>query len=295
MKKFVIILACILLVGCGSGSPAKSDYVAQAPMEAESSYNTTSAMASGAYEEVGYEEDIDREMEARESKLIYEANVSIETKEFEATIEKLNQKIKDCGGYIINESTSNYSRRSSSLTIRIPQENFDKFMNDSNELGNVTYSNTRAEDVTDYYYDTEARLHNYELQEQRLLELLEMAESLEDIMAIEARLSEVRYQIEIYTGQMKSLDKRVTYSTIYMDVNEVVSYQKVTFGSRFVEACKDTWRNALDFVEEVIISLVYLFPFILIGLALIFILKKVKQFIKLPTMNIFKKKDKNNL
>lgn len=285
MKKLLIVLGCLLLVGCSSSAKTEAAYVTDSVYEESTSYST------GSYDN-GYQDAMsdEKEYEERETKLIYEANVSVETKEFQESLDKLYEKIKECGGYVLSDSMNNYSRKSSNLTIRIPQENFDKFMKDSEELGNVTHSSISAQDVTDYYYDTEARLHNYEVQEERLLELLDIAESLEDIMAIEARLSDVRYQIESYTGQLKTLDKRVTYATIYMDIYEVVTYQTVTFGSRFVEACKDTWLNALEFVQELIIACVYLLPFVLMAGIVLFIFKQCKKFIKLPKFNLFKKK-----
>ena len=237
MKKKV--LACVLsgilavsIFGCGSKSmmateSAVADSAAYDDMAYDSGYDTT---ASASAEEAGSgavtSENGIEEVQETDRKLIRNVNLSLQTKEFDTVLDNMSQKIKDLGGYIQDSSvwgsSSDYSSsRSASYTLRIPSDKLDEFIDVVETLGNVTYKNESVDDVTLRYVDVNSHKKALETEQERLLALLEKAENVEDIITIENRLSDVRYELENYESQIRLLDNQIDYSTVYVDISEV--------------------------------------------------------------------------
>ena len=123
---------------------------------------------------------------------------------------------------LCNGNSYNYSRsRSASFTCRIPSAKLDAFLSAVDGIGNVTYSYEDQKDVTLNYVDTEARIASLQTEYDRLLELLAQAESVDTIIMLEQRLSDVRYQLESYKSQLRTYDNLVDYSTVEISVDEV--------------------------------------------------------------------------
>ena len=237
MKKKV--LACVLsgilavsIFGCGSKSmmateSAVADSAAYDDMAYDSGYDTTEAASAEEAESgaVTSENGIE-EVQETDRKLIRNVNLSLQTKEFDTVLENMSQKVKDLGGYIQDSSvwgsSSDYSSsRSASYTLRIPSEKLDEFIDVVETLGNVTYKNESVDDVTLRYVDVDSHKKALETEQERLLALLEKAENVEDIITIENRLSDVRYELENYESQIRLLDNQIDYSTVYVDISEV--------------------------------------------------------------------------
>ena len=130
-------------------------------------------------------------------KIIKNGDLSIQTREFDQFLEDLNRSILSAGGYVesssINGNSYNKNRmRSADITARIPAENLDAFCDQVSDLGNVTYKNLYTRDVTLTYVDLESHVKALRTEQQTLMELLERAQSVEDIITIQSRLSEVR-------------------------------------------------------------------------------------------------------
>ena len=237
MKKKV--LACVLsgilavsIFGCGSKSmmateSAVADSAAYDDMAYDSGYDTTeAASAEGAGSGAVTSENGIEEVQETDRKLIRNVNLSLQTKEFDTVLENMSQKVKDLGGYIQDSSvwgsSSDYSSsRSASYTLRIPSDKLDEFIDVVETLGNVTYKNESVDDVTLRYVDVDSHKKALETEQERLLALLEKAENVEDIITIENRLSDVRYELENYESQIRLLDNQIDYSTVYVDISEV--------------------------------------------------------------------------
>lgn len=236
MKKKV--LACVLsgilavsIFGCGSKSMVATESAmenaAYDDMAYDSGYDTTeSASAEEAGGGAVTSENGIEEVQETDRKLIRNVNLSLQTKEFDTVLENMSQKVKDLGGYIqdfsVWGSSSDYSSsRSASYTLRIPSDKLDEFIDVVETLGNVTYKNESVDDVTLRYVDVDSHKKALETEQERLLALLEKAENVEDIINIENRLSDVRYELENYESQIRLLDNQIDYSTVYVDISEV--------------------------------------------------------------------------
>lgn len=235
MKKlracFVVFLTVLLVTGCGGTVEKSTSSISMAEVPMENGYVTGSG--DGGYydealEEEAYREESPDDQIQGERKLIRNVNLEVETKEFDALTQKLQQQVTELGGYIEHRDSyngSSYSgyrnQRYANWTIRIPKQQLDSFINHVSDISNVIQRSDSVEDVTLTYVDTESRRDALQVEQTRLLELLESAESLDDILTIEERLTDVRYQLESIESRLRTLDNQVDFSTVYLSVSEV--------------------------------------------------------------------------
>ena len=243
-------MALSMLAGCGSSRSQSYDSAYKS-----SSVNSAAAEAAYAddayYDSYDYEESYDMAMYDNGSaagassittenastsnrKLIRNASLTVETKEFDALLISLDERIKSLGGYVENMS-GNYGSRYSSyrsgksayITARIPADKLDGFIGAVGEEANITNKSESVTDVTLDYVDMESHKKMLKEEQDRLLEFLEQAETIEDIITIEDRLAEVRYQLESMESQLRTYDNKIDYSTVTIDVREVIDYTVV--------------------------------------------------------------------
>lgn len=290
MKKYisltlVLVLLVTLLAGCGasSGSNAAMDYAAvkneeavvmEAPMAAQG--NSLTANESGGSEAI-----------PENRKWIITVDMSAETEDLDAMMTELDKKISALNGYVEDQNIyngSNYSSRryrNASLTIRIPADSVDQFTEEVSGISNVVRSSKSLEDITLTYTATESRVKALQTEEARLLELMEMAENMSDLLEIEARLTDVRYELERYTTQLKGYDNKVDYATIYLDIEEVQEYTPVeeeTLWERisggFLSSLKGLGNGILEFFVWLIVSSPYLVVFGGIAVVIVIVIKR---------------------
>ena len=207
-------------------------------------------------------------------KLIRTVNMSVETRDFDALIENIQNKIKSLGGYAESMSVNGnakdtYSRRNAYITARIPADKLDQFVNGVEKESNILNKSENAEDVTLSYSDVEAHKESLRVEQDRLNDLLKEADSIETIIALEARLSEVRYELESYESRLRTMDNQIEYSTVYLDVMEVKEYkpepiEDPTFGERIVEGFTDGLSAAEEMIQDFVVGLVEALPVLLV-------------------------------
>ena len=151
-------------------------------------------------------------------------------------------------------------------------QNLDQFVSLVGENANVTSSSESTENVTLTYVSTQSRVEALEVEQDRLLELLENAETMEDLLTIEERLTDVRWELENYASQLRVLDNQVNYSTIHLSVWEVdeptviverTVWQKI--GDGFSRNTKNVWNGLVDTFIWVLTVIPYLVPLALIS------------------------------
>lgn len=201
-------------------------------------------------------------------KIVYNATLWLETKQYDQASADLSEAARQAGGYIQNSEMSGSAEkgnRSAYYTLRVPSEHYSEFLNAAAQAANLTRRSESTQDVTADYVDLEARLSSLEQQRQRLDELAAQAESLEDLLAIENQRTQVQYQIESYTGQMNVLKDQIAYSTveIYLDEVTELTPQSPNFASRVAAAFRGSWSGFGNAVQSFVIGLIYLLPFLL--------------------------------
>ena len=206
-----------------------------------------------------------------ERKRIVYIDVTMETLEYDKTVSELKSMAGSAGGYIDSSEEYNsdvYGRgRSAKFVFRIPQADASGFAEALPSIGHVLTQSEHGSDVTAQYFDIETRLRSLELQRDKYMELLDKAEDINYIIELTQALSDVIYQIESYTTTLNRLDSLVAYSTVTVDVREVVEETKapeeVTFGSRAAKAFSGSIEAFVAFVQWVAIAVVAASPFIL--------------------------------
>ena len=311
-KTLAILLAAILLlimlVGCAASVKMEAadeiyDYKgsyampeAESPMEAPAmeeseieyaDFSTSSTVTADQALSV-------EEVQTYAEKIIYSGHVYMETTAFDEAILSLDQAIKQVGGFVQESRVNGNTRYNSDGTttvvdrwgyyvVRIPTNQFDAFMTLADGIGNVTNSSRTAENVTSQYTDYEARLSSLYTQEERLLDMLEESGDLDSLIQLEARLSEVRYEIESIERNLRNLDQRLAYSTVTLELREVEIYTptvpvKRTFGEKLADAFGDGWSNFVRGIQNFIVSIARSLPglvlFVLIVAAAVLVIRR---------------------
>ncbi|HHT93989.1 MAG TPA: DUF4349 domain-containing protein [Clostridia bacterium] len=210
-----------------------------------------------------------------ERKIIVKARYDIETEDLDKTVESFTKQVSELGGYI---EYSSIRKDSADFTIRIPVGKLDTFVNFAKDSGRVTYSSQHGKDVTIEYYDTQAELNALRTQEERLLDLLEQAQSLDDILKLEEQLGTIRTKIEKLTTRLNQLNNLVNFATIEVSLEEVDSME-TGFGALLTKTFKSSINAALNLVKYAIVVLVWLLPFLIpvvVIIAIVLIIKKIK-------------------
>lgn len=224
-----------------------------------------------------------------ERKLIRNVSMNLETREFDALTKSISDAVTFFGGYMEQADVSGNSlywsgersSRYSNITARIPENKLDAFLTEVSSQGNVTYKNESVQDVTLQYTDITSRKKTLQMEQDRLWELLEKAESIDAVIALEARLSEVRYQLESIESQLRTLDNQIVYSTVYLSIQEVqvlTSTDPDTIPVRIQKGLSRSFNtlkiSSVDFLVWFISSLPILAVFAVLVFIAIIILKK---------------------
>lgn len=195
-------------------------------------------------------------------KIIKTVELSVETKEYDAYIAALNSSVNTLGGYV-ETSTADFgngysSNRYATYTARIPADSLDEFLTAAGENGTITSKTENQQNVTLEYVDLESRIEAYKTEKATLTNLLEKAASLENVLAIQERLSEVNYQIESYTSQLKVLENRVSYSTVTLRIYEVerVTETEPTVWSRIKNTFADNLDDLVEWFKDIVVGFV---------------------------------------
>lgn len=172
------------------------------------------------------------------------------------------------GGHVGNESETNgeYGAQAT-LALRVPAARYDSLVALLAGLGTVERRETTVEDVTRAFADLDARTRSRLATEQRYRELLAQAKNVEEVMAVEAKLSELRAEIESQQAQLRAMRDQAALSTLTLTLATTASGASgPSLLTRFVDALRDGGRLVVDLV----VGLVRLWGVLLLaGLALV--------------------------
>ena len=275
------VLVLSMLSGCGSASK----------MAMESAYDTTASnysAAGGVYYDSGdyeYAEEVSEENGSSQAetvekgettgrKLIRNVDMDVETESFDALLASAQSQAEELGGYIESSSISNSSyasstsaARSARLTARIPSEKLDGYLAGISKQSNVTRKSESTEDVTLQYVDLQSHKKALLAEQESLLSMMEQAESIEDIIAINEQLTDVRYQIESMESQLRTYDNQVDYSTVNLYIDEVERYTPgaaKSAGARIAEGFSANIYRVGSFFKNFAIEFIILLPILIV-------------------------------
>lgn len=293
LKLMALLMAAALtasLTACGNAADTAVEQYNYADAE-------SAAVVSEEYEEeaeYGYDNGsgIDLTAQSQETqKLVYRCQIELETLDYSATMASVKDVVDKYQALIQSESTSDNvydwtdasSRRNrrTYLTIRVPSESYQDFIGSIGESGHVASQSQQVENITRAYSDQSVYVEALKTQETRLLEMMKQAETVEDMITIESRLTEVQTELTQAQQTLAGMDTDVAYSTVELTISEVTIYtpDTETFGERFVDSFGRSFSNFLDVIGDIIIALIYLLPFLIliavVALILVLILRTV--------------------
>ena len=288
MKKILSLALCLALLCCLTACSASSN----ASMKTEAMY---SAAPMAPKEEAAAMDMAANGMTGNTAstalpenrKWVITINMDVETEDLDSLMAQLDVEISNFGGYVEDQNIhngSNYAShryRSANLTVRVPAEKVEQFTGSVSGIANVTSQNLNREDITLQYVATSSRVTALETEEARLLELLAEAETMSDLLEIEARLTDVRYELENFASQLRLYDNQVDYATVYLFISEVQEYTPVeepTFFERIRTTFSDALEGLRDGIVDITVFLVGNSPYLLVfGILGIVIFKLTKR------------------
>lgn len=228
------------------------------------------------------------ETEILDRKIIKNANLNLAVDDYDQALDEIRAKVHVLNGYIANESENTIDRlgtKRGSLQVRIPQPQFESFLEGMPALGEMKYKEIYSQDVTEEYIDITGRLKALRTKEERLLDILTKSGNLNEILAVENELANTRTQLESTEGRLRYLNNQTDFSTISITLEQMaVSTQQVTasglkgVGQRAKAAFIEAINNILVGLGKLVVFLSAAIPYLvvlaLLGLLIIAIWRK---------------------
>jgi len=262
---FILTLVSLLLAACAAPAPPFQDTAsvpaaAPAPPRAEEFQAEKEAFAGEG------QDQIDSESVLADRKVIYNANMGLVVADAELAAQQVQELAAAFGGYVANMNA--YRGGANALyynvTLRVPSDQFDAARAALRDLAvRVEDESISTNDVTDQYYDLDARLRTLKATEEELLALLketrERGGSVEDIMTIYRELTDIQSQIESLQGQLNRLDKLVALSTIDVRLQPDVLNQPITSSWRPLETLRRSFEILINALQGLIDIFIFIF------------------------------------
>lgn len=275
-KLLVFILVVFVMVGlltaCGGKKMADDGMMMENAVGGTENYGESSEISDTV-------STADKTTNVRDNrKIIEKIELSIETKEFDALLESLDNQIATLNGYvessdIYGREFDSYENRSANMKIRIPADKSKDFSDYISKNSVVVSRSVTTEDVTLTYVDIESRVNALTAEKESLEALLKKAKTVEEIVTVRDKLTEVIYEIESYQSQLRTYDNLVDYCTVTLYIDEVerttvVEEQNVwqEIGTNLETNFANVWDGIVALFVFAVSAIPYLIPFIIIGI-----------------------------
>jgi hypothetical protein len=208
--------------------------------------------------------------------IVRTASLKLLTKDFDKTRAALEEVVRRHHGYSaqLTVGSESGSAHTLSATFRVPADQLDAAIAEIKQLAHVEQESQGGEEVTEQYVDLTARLSNARRTEQTLLDVLEKRTGrLSDVLAVEQELARVREEIERMEAELKTLQNRVSFSTLQVELRD--EYQArleipPSLGGRLWNAVVEGYRTAADSLVGVILFIFSVGPFLLVWALILF-------------------------
>ena len=283
------------LAGCGASTDTAAEAPASVAMaDSAGGYGMSNGTAMPAAVEEAAETDTGETGDSgtvQERKMIHRAELELETTDFDQAVADLADLTEQMGGYYESSTVADRGSdyRWANYTIRVPADQYRAFLDQAGTLCHETWRNTTQDDVSEAYYDVQGRLTTQRVKLERLQDLLERAENMEDIITIESAISETQESIDRLSGSLQHYDSMVDYATVYITLNEVYQLSTVQqtpagFAQRLGNAFAGGWRGFLTGMESLVVALAYGWMWILLLAVIVVVVLRLRrrQGLKLP-------------
>lgn len=268
-RSHVLALALFALLGCGkdgampegrhAGTRMEADLPSAAtPMEAPAPADQATAavpsrVANGAAAGMA-------------RKIVYKADIQLVCEELSAIAQRLESLVAASGGFVADAQLigSLGEPRWGVWKLRVPTGRFDGLLAEIKKLAEVRSARITSDDVSEEYYDVEARIRNKQQEETRLLRLLDdRTAELDDVLAVEREIARVREEVERAQARLRVLANLTDLATITVRVDEVRNYQPEstpTFRTRLARDFQQSIDTLVGAAQAVVIGLAVAAP-----------------------------------
>ncbi len=282
-NKLIFILILVILTGCGSqySSPeimyenTKSDMGATEEYYVENEVMETSDLVAGYGGPLSNTTDT-------QPMIVKNASLSVQSENQQIFDTALKDAINTNEGYITRENIFTSKITTGEYIIKVPSKNFDNLLEAIDKIGIVTDSTISSEDISSDYINTTTFIEIKKIEEERLLAIREQATVIEDIIALEEKLTEVRTEISIKTELANSMLNQTKYSEIIVNYRDKNTYSVNPFEPKFFQQLKDAFVTSFSSLQYILIFIAYIIlPVSIIGIFILitylFIKKSKKQ------------------
>lgn len=285
------LLISALLWGCGAEPAGNQDVYSRAEGEMlkEDSLSAVAPTSSPAAGTPDLDNSTPSAVLPAGRKLIRKVTMEAQTKEMDALLPQLEQQIDALGGYLerreLYNGTSGISQwRTANLLIRIPSDQADTFLSQLGSAANVISLNETLTDVTLDYVATESRIKALQAEQDRLLELMDQANSLSELLEVEARLTDVISELEAVESQKRIYDNMIDYTSIQLTLRQVTELttpeDEMTLWQRISTGFMSTLTGLGDTLVDLFVWLVVSSPVLAVLAAVAFAVFKLVRFIR---------------
>lgn len=220
-------------------------------------------------------------------KLVKNVDTTIQVDNIKASHDSILKQAETIGGYLVSSDISDYEGREFYyISVRVPAEKLQEFLGYLDGLGKVIRQNINTEDITEQYYDAQARLDNALIQEAQLQDIMKQAKTVDEILKVKQQLDSVQERIEQLKGQLKLWDQLTDMSLVNIElqptretaaVSKYVEWDMLS-GNEMAIRIRNGFVSTLNFIVNLVLSLVIFIisalPAIFIIIIIIFLLRR---------------------
>lgn len=275
--KWIFYFLSLVLVSCNEAkmsheSIGASDAAVSSPMAVEESKAAIEPVNGNAVN-----------LNTYDRKIIKNALLTFESEKPEENVRLITQLVTKNQGYLISNNQSKLDNLTEyRISFKVPFQKFDAVLIDLEKNGGTLIDkNVSSQDVTEEFIDNESQVKAQKELEQRYLQLVKQAKTIKDMLEIEAKLSEVRANLERIEGRQRFLENNTQFSQFEIVILDKDSQLSNNYFTKLKNSFKDGWDN----IFTLVLWFIELLPFILAIFGIYYFIKKKKI-----SLNLFNKK-----
>lgn len=292
-KKLLVNLFLILaLTSCGSNKSLQNSSYDNMKSEEASDQgisDTTEEVTDNIGDSFDISGQIEENNQIKDRKIEYFYEYTIETTTYDEDYKKLSELTRKYKGYI--DSSDFYmdrryddkiDLRSYHVIIKIPRDTSAGFAKELTKIGKINNISQSSNDLTKDYKDVNLRLETKKKELDKLNQLMEKSENIEETMAISQRILEVESEIDQINSNLRDLDQRVAYNTFTVFLREVYDYNDISknnprFGERISEAFGNSIGIFLNSIMDLLVIMVSYWPILVILILIIILIVRFRK------------------